>query len=167
MLKENIVTPGPIFVVFSLPPCWLCFLIGISGLALQTVPFIKELLVLSSPSLAGPVFSFVTGSVKYVHKCVTFSYVAEVLWNNMLVLLFAQRKNSRARFFSLILLMITLTCRTFLFTTLVFLKSKCYAGQPNELAHNVKLLFFEKNSRSHRINDQTGSEKADPCFYFQ
>ncbi len=79
MLKENTVMPGPILVVFSLPPCWLCCLIGISGLALQTVPFIKELLVLSSPSLADPVFSFVTGSVKYVHKCVAFSYIAEAL----------------------------------------------------------------------------------------
>lgn len=44
-LKENMVMPGPIFILFSLPPCWLYFLIGISGLALsnplQKVPFIK------------------------------------------------------------------------------------------------------------------------------
>lgn len=82
MLKENIVMPGPIFIVFSLPPCWLCFLIGISGLSLQTVPFIKGLRVLSSPWLAGLVFSFVTGSFRRVQKCVALSYTAEVLWNN-------------------------------------------------------------------------------------
>lgn len=37
MLKENIVMPGPIFIMFSLPPYWLYFLTGISGLAFSNL----------------------------------------------------------------------------------------------------------------------------------
>lgn len=128
-LKENTVMPGLIFLVFSLSPCCSCFLIGITGLAFSSIfrhyPSLKSFWSYPpTPPLPGPVFSFVTVSVRRVHKRVAFSHTAEVLWNHVLVLLFLSKTKEPDNNLSLILLMITLTCHTFLFTTLLFLTGK-------------------------------------------
>lgn len=61
MLKENTFMPSPIFIVFSLPPFgWR----GSVARLFQTTSdtnLIKELPVLSSLSLTGPILSFLTG----------------------------------------------------------------------------------------------------------
>lgn len=81
MLKENTVMPGPIFRVFSLPPCWLYFLTGISGLAFSNLfrqfSSLKSYWSYLPPSLVGPVFSFFYRIIEihsemccfFIHSC--------------------------------------------------------------------------------------------------